>query len=211
LSVLYPLAREGIRTHVFGYRSISGWFGFTGLLRLLEAEQLTPLYGKIFVAGIGLAMVATAVFLIRRDATPRQLLLLATLLLGTIPALGTGYGPQYLYWILPLLVLGYAVFPGLLRRTILVFGGIAAVTYVVEYALTRNLGAFLVHTERSNAVQAWSKALDEQEAVIKLRLPLFFAYLALLGALLYQLRREKASLHEAGTPGPHRQDVLQPR
>jgi hypothetical protein len=107
--------------------------------------------------------------------------LLATLLLLAIPALGPGYGPQYAYWYIPAAIVSYPLLDGAWRRALVAFYAVAAVTYVVEYALLRALGRLLVaFFDGSASLLRLSDRLSTPGAVTVLRVPLFVAFLVLL-------------------------------
>ena len=67
--------------------------------------------------------------------------LLAGLLLAAIPVLGPGYGPQYAYWYVRRCSRATLLLDDGWRRILRAFYAVAAVTYVVEYALLIALGA----------------------------------------------------------------------
>ena len=109
------------------------------------------------------------------------MVLLAAMLLMTVPALGPGYGPNYIYWFLPLLVASAACEAGAWRETAhRVLCG-SALTYLVEYAMFDTHGMFLVRLLPENPqVARWSREWSSAQAQTIIRLPLFAGYLALL-------------------------------
>src|SRR5207237_1813014 len=101
--------------------------------RAIGAAPVGNAYSRIVFPLVFVAFeVAAIVILSRRDLGARRTLLLAALILLAIPALGSGYAPQYAYWWLPLLVATYPLFDRGWRRLLLVFYVIAAADYVVE-------------------------------------------------------------------------------
>ena len=100
--------------------------------------------------------------------------------------LGPGYGPQYIAWFLPLLVLTVTSFDAAWRRILMLWGLIAVLTYLAEYLLLRSHGALLVHLLPQQNF-AWATVLATPKGTTLLRLPLFVAYCALwikAGALI---------------------------
>jgi len=98
--------------------------------------------------------------------------------LMAIILLGPGYGPQYIAWFLPLLVLTATSFDVAWRRLLIVWGLVAVATYLVEYLLLPSQGALLLHALPAIHVD-WAARLSTPEGLTILRLPLFFAYCVL--------------------------------
>ena len=145
LSILFALTPGAVARNILGYRSISGWFGVTGVLHFLRLDSAVPWYGLLFAAAILTgATLAGAVLWGRENVTFREPILLALLLLIAIPFLGGGYGPQYFFWFWPLLLAAAPADSDRIQRAAAVFAGAAAATYVVEYALMDVLGSFLL-------------------------------------------------------------------
>ena len=189
MSIIYVLAPTGVTASVLAYHSLGGFFGVSGLLHLAGMDQLTPLYNLLFYLSLPtMILVASIWFWQEHSVGDRETVLLAALLLMFIPVLGPGYGPHYLYWFLPLLVASYVFFEGKWRWVLIAFGLIAAVTYLVEYALVGSDGMFLLKILASNKEtlrQAVSllPVIQKCESPIGstlIRLPLFIAYLALI-------------------------------
>jgi hypothetical protein len=106
-----------------------------------------------------------------------------------IPALGPGYGPQYVQWSLPLLAGLYAAYDAGWSRVLAACAVVAGLTYLIEYALFPSHGQFLVHlTQGSEPVVAWSRTLSSRTGQTLVRLPLFAAFVGLLVAGVRQLR-----------------------
>lgn len=189
MSVIYVIAPAGVTTHVLGYHSIGDFFGVSGLLHLAGLDPLAALYNLFFyLLLLTLMLRASLWFWQARSMGDRETVLLTALLLVLIPALGPGYGPHYLYWFLPLLVASYAFFEGKWRRVLIAFGVVAAITYLVEYALVGSDGMYLLKILASNKEtlrQAVSllpvvQKCESPTGLTLIRLPLFIAYLALL-------------------------------
>jgi hypothetical protein len=189
LSVVFVLAPRAVFDNVFRYRSISGYFGVTGLLRLAHLDGIGHAYDRLFT----LALIAAVAVLFwaawHRGLAASTTVLLAGLLLAAIPALGPGYGPQYAYWYIPPLLATYPLLDDGWRRILLAFYAVAAATYVVEYAFLRALGRFLVaFFDGSSFLRKVSDRLSTPGAETVLRIPLFVAFLVLLVAGFRRLR-----------------------
>jgi hypothetical protein len=183
LGVVFVLAPRAVFDNVVRYRSISGYFGVTGALRAVHLDRLNGPYGSLFIVllVLGVLMVFRAAWY--RGLAVETTVLLAGLLLMTVPVLGPGYAPQYAYWYLPPLLATYVLLDREWRRILLVSYGIAAVTYVVEYALVGSQGRFLVAFFPGSArLENASERLSSPGAQTLLRLPLFVAFLVLLVA-----------------------------
>jgi hypothetical protein len=189
LSVVFVLAPRAVIDNVFRYRSIRGYFGVTGLLRIAHLDGLGGAYDRLFT----LVLIASVIVLFRaawyRGLGASMTVLLAGLLLAAIPALGPGYGPQYAYWYIPPLLATYLLLDDAWRRILLAFYAVAAATYIVEYAFVRALGRFLVaFFDDSHVLEKASVRLSTPGAQTLLRTPLFIAFLVLLVAGFRRLR-----------------------
>jgi hypothetical protein len=181
LSAIYVLAPAAVEGDVIQYRSVPGWFGVSGILSLLGKEATLGPYTSLFLGWLAATSAAAAWLLWSGERTGDSLLcMLALLLVAAVPALGPGYGPQYLAWLVPLFVLVYAVLPAW-RPFVLLFYAVAAATCLFEYALVESHGAFLVKLVRTPEMTAAGERWSEQGRVVLFRLPLFLAFLALLG------------------------------
>jgi hypothetical protein len=183
LSGVYVLAPKAVADNVFLYRSISGYFGVTGLLGLAHLSRLSGAYDRLFtvvlIVCVGLLFRHAWIRGLRASAT----VLLAGLLLAAIPALGPGYAPQYAYWYIPPLLATYPLFDDAWRRLLRAFYVVAAATYVVEYAFVQALGRYLVvFFDESSFLHDASRRLSTPGAQTLVRTPLFIAFLLLLVA-----------------------------
>jgi hypothetical protein len=196
LSIIYALAPEGVTANVLRYRSLAGWFGISGLLGMVGATHLEGLYGSLFNLFLAAVLIFTGWTLARRESVEaRDLVLTAMLLPATIPALGPGYGPQYVHWFLPLLAVLFFTYDIRWRRVVGAWAAVAVVTYLVEYGLFPSHGMFLVHlTEGAEPLRGWSQSVSDQTGQTLLRLPLFVAYLGLLAGGVALLRQRLSGL-----------------
>jgi hypothetical protein len=183
LSVVYVLAPQAVIDKVIRYRSISGYFGVTGLLHLAHLDGLSGAYDRLFTVVLLVGVCVLFVLAWRRGLGVNATVLLAALLLAAIPALGPGYGPQYAYWYIPPLLATYLLLDDGWRRILLAFYAVAAATYVVEYAFIRALGRFVIaFSDQSRFLVKVSGKLSLQGPTTVLRIPLFIAFLVLLVA-----------------------------
>jgi hypothetical protein len=189
MSVIYVLSPAYVTKDVLEYHGQSGFFGVSGLLHLAGQDPLIVFTGQIFDLLLLGVMVAGFIFFRERQSIGnRETVLLATLLLMSIPVLGPGYGPQYLYWYLPFLVALYAFYKGRLRTILLVFALVLVCTYLFEYAILSSDGSYFLNILISRKVDPhpwvpfalFVKKCDTPEGQTLIRLPLFLAYLALL-------------------------------
>ena len=189
LGVVYALAPGPVAKYVIGYRSLGGWFGLTGLLHFLGRDDLLPLFARLFALAMAAAMALAGWQVLRgRLAGPVARTLAALLLLAAIPLLGPGYGPQYIWWFWPLVLVAFATGSPLLRRLLAGFAAVAAVTYVAEYALIEAQGAFWLHRFGSATDSLLAVLLRTHKVKTLLRLPLFLAYGAMLGGVWREIR-----------------------
>ena len=148
-------------------------------------------YDTVFTLVAVLAVVWIGGRLWREEppALPRLLLLAAVVLMAVV-AFGPGYGPQYAYWFLPILVATYVLLDDAWRRLLQVAWIVAALTYTVEYAVVDYLGAWAVSVFGS---VAWmtdaGDYLKTPHHLVVYRLPLFAVYLFLIGAGIERLAR----------------------
>lgn len=198
MSVIYVLAPSDATSKILQYHGIGGSFGFAGLFRMAGMEQITSFYNLFFYGLLFAAMISTSILFWRhRFIGSREIVLLASLFLVGIAVLGPAYAPQYLYWFLPFLVATFAFFDKRWQQLLMGFGLIAACTYLVEYALVGSDGMFLLKiltVDKSTLYQAVSllpviQACESPTGSTLIRLPLFLAYLVLLGMGISMLFR----------------------
>jgi hypothetical protein len=157
-------------------------------------------YATVFTAALAVAATGAFVVLWREEppTTPR-LFLLAGVALMIVVAFGPGYGPQYAYWFLPALVATYVLLDDAWRRLLRVAWLVAALTYVIEYAVVDYLGAWAVQVFGSATwIADLGDYLNTPHHLVVYRLPLYAVYLVLIAAGIERLfgRREPASAAE---------------
>jgi hypothetical protein len=192
-AVILVLAPHAVVHNVLFYRSQPGSYGITGIAQAIGIGSIGNVYSKgLFPLVLVVFGVAAAVVLSRRDLDTRRILLLAGLILFAIPAVGSGYASQYAYWWLPLLVATYPLFDRGWRRLLVVCYVIAAATYIVEYGLLIDHGAFLIvndYFQPGAFLNEAKQRFSHGNWLTVLRLPLFFASLALIvGGMLRLIR-----------------------
>ncbi len=180
MSVIFALAPKPVFEHVVCYRSIPGFFGFSGLFGMAGFDALNELYARVFP----LLMIAALVWLgrwfsqLRAELSKQDLLLVCALILVAVPLFGPGYSPQYIYWFLPLLLLLAMREDFGWRPTLCALLVLAIPTYLAEYALLGSHGAFLIRWLELESFRPLSDALGRPAGQPLLRLPLFAGYLA---------------------------------
>jgi hypothetical protein len=191
VAVLLALATHAVIDNVVLYRSSTGYFGISGLLWAVGLDHVSAAYTKGLFPLIAVAAFVFGCVLLWRGALDRRrVVLLAALILLTIPTVGPGYAPQYAYWWLPLFVLSYPLFDTTWRRALVVFYVVVVSTYVVEYALIPTQGAFLAALfTHSDTIARMSDHLADRGPQTVLRLPLFVTSLAVLALGVQRLLR----------------------
>jgi len=192
VSVIYALSPRQVAADLFQYRSAAGYFGVSGLLNLVVSGQAATAYSQVY-AVIALTVVVVAALAVARARALSDftIVLGGVLLLMWIPPLGSGYGAQYIGWFLPLGVVLFAISAGPLRVSLIVFAGVALVTYGFEYAFI---------PAQSPSVHGMLSPATVQTLF---RLPLFLAYVGVLVVALGTLFKSTNTgfeKHAAGLP-----------
>ncbi len=202
VSVLYVLSPHQVVADIFQYRSAAGWFGVSGLLNIVGGPQAVKAYSAVYpVIALAVVVAATVAVARARALTILSVILGCALLLMWIPPLGSGYGPQYTGWFLPIGVVLFAIARGPLRASLAVFAGVALVTYIAEYGFIPTQGA-VFSLVAPHTTASIGRLLSPPTASTLLRLPLFLAYLGFLTigvlTLLRPARFEGAVLVKSG-------------
>ncbi|MGZ4409784.1 MAG: glycosyltransferase 87 family protein [Gaiellaceae bacterium] len=181
LAVVVVFGPHAVLDNVLGYRSLSGYFGITGLLDLAHLNGVTRLYVHVFTVVLVVGAAVLFRVLWNRGLDARRAILLAGLILAAIPAIGPGYAPQYAYWFMPALIASYPLFDDGWRRILLVCYAVAAVTFVIEYGLIAPYGHFLNGFFGDTALlHRLGNRISTPGAETVFRLPLFAAILVVL-------------------------------
>jgi len=203
LSVLYALVPAAVENNVLAYRSARGWFGITGLLDAAQLRSLANWYTQgspwLFAGGL---LILSRFLLKRPRLLPAELVLLGALLLVAVVVFGPGYGPQYGWWYLPLLVASWAFWPGRWRAALLALALVAAVTYVEEYALLPSHGMLLIRMGWGGEWLRRSRDWWTPPMQSLIRLPLFLTYIMLFYVGVACLRQSMR--HQLRPPPPQK-------
>ena len=188
MSVIYVLAPHEVTAKVLRYRSIAGWFGVSGLLELGGLDKAAEIYASIFPLIVISALVLTGRYIARHELSADQLNLTIATILAALIALGPGYGPHYITWVLPFYVISFVSFDRRWRSDLIVAWIIFTLTYVVEYAMFADQGQFLIHPQSSARMRHISDVMAENGVRTLMRLPLFAIYIWLIVAAIPRLR-----------------------
>ncbi len=193
LSIVYVLGPEDIEKNVFGYRSIPGFFGLTGLFAYWGAARLLAIYPCSFEIIYGIGWICLGAWLLLKETLDKKRIIsVAVVILLAIPALGPGYGPQYVYWFLPLLVLMYALADRKIRFFLMILYGVGMATYLIEYALLPDQGACLFSIVPPGGLLKIAAHLSSATGQTFLRLPLWIMYCILVAFLCATIGNEMA-------------------
>lgn len=188
MSVLFSLEQQGVKDHVINYRSMGGWYGFSGLIHQLISVEALDAFHKLSPVLFVMALIGASWYCIRYAPGSRQILQCATLLLFFIPMFGPGYSPPYLLWFLPLLLLQLASADRSLLRLSVLAWGVVNLTYLAEYAVLESHGAFLTRFITRPDFLQWVAGYGGKWDQTLLRLPMFACYLTLFGMLAQRFR-----------------------
>lgn len=196
LSIIFVLAPAQVSENVLGYRGISGFFGVTGLLGLADLSSLSSFYSVAFPFLLLASLAWIAANMVKSQS--RSPLFLAPFAAGAmlaLPLFGPGYGPQYLFWSIPLVATVYHTTEDRwTKRVIVAAYAVAALTYIAEYSLFRSHGAL--------ALQLWPHSYPLRSVAAQIytgggqtfvRLPLFASLLAVFWQTVREAKRSAAS------------------
>lgn len=196
-SVIYVLDPQDVAKHVLGYRSIVGVFGFTGLFNLLGLNWLVQAWPIIFevVYGTGWAVLGLGLWR-GGKLEPVELVVCASTLLLAIPAMGPGYGANYIYWFIPLLLLLYVLSRRGVRIFLLAGYAVATVVYLISYGFNFTiLGGFVLDIVQTRELLDFGQSIHTKIGQTLVGLPLWLFYLAFVGYFGLRMGRKiKAAL-----------------
>ncbi|MGA2442865.1 MAG: glycosyltransferase family 87 protein [Tepidisphaeraceae bacterium] len=184
LAPLFVLAPDPIMRNVVEYRGLGNTFGVVGLMSLAGLDNFVPVYSQFFTIAVLTTTVAVSIALWRRNWRYEgdPVLFSAMLFLGLF-TLGAGYGSQYWFWVVPLILVCYANSGRGFRRMILLSMIVVTATNVFEYAVEPNLGRFFVELFPSAAGQSLGDYFHyPSRHLIWLRLPMTIASFGLLSS-----------------------------
>lgn len=194
MSVLFTLEPYGVLHNVIGYRSLKGWYGFSGLMWVGGVTHLSLFYQRLSpLLFCCVMLVASWQSYKSSHRAPLKVLTSAVIIMLFIPTFGPGYSPPYILWYLPLLVLSFGSHTMPMRRLLVIGGCITVTTYIAEYALLSSHGAFLAQWYPDRVIPFVSRDFGSRIDQTLLRLPMFGFNLILFVQLLRTLRRRPAA------------------
>lgn len=183
-SVVFALDAGSAAERILRYDSTPGFFGITGLLDAMGADAASRAFADQFRWVLAAVLGAFTVFVVRHGVPLRDdLTRCVACLMALIPVWGSGYGPQYLLWFLPVLVLLHLSGTTLERRLLIAAFVTATLTCIVEYAVIPSHGAFALTSHSAGWLHALSERVSTPAGATLLRLPLFAVLVALTVAM----------------------------
>jgi hypothetical protein len=161
------------------------------ILTLSGLENALPIYAHLFTwATLVFTLGAAAVLWRNGWRTRSQPVVFCAMVMLALFTLGPGYGSQYWWWALPLLIICYPNVGGELRRVIVMAMVVIVVTEIFEFAVELNLGRYLYNFSPSAGLQSLSDYFAyPSRHLIWLRMPMTLAaFLVLIAGCLELLR-----------------------
>lgn len=185
LATIASLAPQDVLRKVIFYRSIPGYFGISGFLAYFGFDALIRIYSTVlFPIGMLIWVFSIGRRMVLKDKMGAGEIFQWTLMILTaVIALGPGYGPQYLQWLIPIGVLVYASSGAATRKACFGVLIVASLTSVFEYAFFESHGQFVVRAVLTPAVRDFGAAVSQPWPQTVIRLPLFLSLLTLLRTL----------------------------
>ena len=140
IGAIYWTAPDAVWKNVVMYNSVPSLFGFNAIFKEVFGEAARNAHTAIFLAVITLVYRAI-IPVLRQGYSSSLLFVAAALLLTAIPALGPGFGPQYILWSIPLWT---AIFPVLSRGQksgVMACYGLVTFSYLYLYGFVTLYGA----------------------------------------------------------------------
>jgi hypothetical protein len=183
--LIYTLSPAGASDHALGYRSMAGWYGISGMLNVLGADNAIDVYGNASAWYISCLMLIIA-WRVRRVNTllPAQLVTALLPLLVFVPTFGPGYSPPYILWYLPLMFIYYASAPPSLNKFMISGYVVLAATDIIEYAFFNSHGAFMRFFDPSDSMAELCGRMGASKSQSLIRLPTFIIYIIFYVILL---------------------------
>jgi hypothetical protein len=195
LGPLYVLSPAKIMGGVVQYHSLGVEFGLLSLLNLLGVPlHDLDWYGNIFSMALLGATLFLAAFLRRRDVEEDEdLVLLSAMALLAVFTVGPGYGGQYWFWVVPLLLICYGGYGRAFNAALWICAVVTIATNFFEYGVEWWLGGFLSGLLDPKRLRTISdQLLDSSKLEAMVRLPMSLTTLGLLvvgsGIVLRRLR-----------------------
>ncbi|MBF0361653.1 MAG: hypothetical protein HQK49_11615 [Oligoflexia bacterium] len=180
MSIIYVLGPEQITNNVLHYKSISGYFGITGLMEVFNQSSWIGWYEIFFSRALAILLIILTFTLTfkRKLLSAKQIVLLYLLSFLTIIIFGPGYGPQYGYWCIPFLVLTFSFVERKFKVLIIIFYIVAAITYTIEYGVGNSFGGWLISLcTNCDLASTLNQLIDGKINSTLFRLPLFLSYI----------------------------------
>jgi hypothetical protein len=189
IGIIYSLAPAGVSANVLGYRSMSGWYGISGILNLIHQIEWIDSYAAFspFLIILFLIFVTYRVRKLEK-LSPDQLIMLILTLLVFLPTFGPGYSPPYILWYLPLMSIYYFLANARMQKILVVGFVILNITYIVEYATFNSHGSFIQFFFPSESMAKICELLGKSKSQSLIRLPMFSFYLVFYYFLLKDKR-----------------------
>ncbi|MCM2316474.1 MAG: hypothetical protein NDJ92_15095 [Thermoanaerobaculia bacterium] len=188
-AVLALLSPAALLDNVLLYRSFSGVFGITGLLDLAGLYDLRELAILLLpLLFLAILVVCTVAFWKSERVAPERIVLAAAMIMLAIPVLGPGFGPQYIHWFLPLLIVTWAPFS---RRWRFALGSSLAITiptYIGIYALTPSLGMFAARMLPPATAAEIARQMERSDVQTLITLPMFLSWCVVLATGIAEFR-----------------------
>jgi hypothetical protein len=173
--LIYLAAPEALNEKVIGYRGSTGWFGVSGVGEAAGYGRLVrKIYPSIFLIGLLTAMFGILKeFAGEKRIESRSVLSASIFLLLLVPTFGPGFGLQYAYWTLPLIVVGIPVLGTRFALSACLHLFATALLYLWLYSITPSLGAFLPPLGNYFGVEVGTRIYSKFESTL-ITAPIFF-------------------------------------
>ena len=177
---LFVLSPAGITEHVLKYRSMGSSFGILSLLDIFHANEAIEIYRSLFAILFPILLAVLAAIFWRRGMRPTDVPLIGGLILLGAFTLGSGYGPQYWFWPMPVFLAFYPASPRWFRRVLCLAAIVIVATNVFEYAVeVTPLGGFWIFWFPSSSLIRFSQNVPPQTFSL-IRLPMTLVSLSVI-------------------------------
>jgi hypothetical protein len=178
LSILYCLNPSGIIENVLKYKGALGCFGISGIMINFLNIPFSSCQKFLTCLIVFFPLILSCLVNLKQHLSKYQILIVGIILISFHIIFAPGYGIQYIYWIIPFIILIFPYLTATGKKYIKFIYLIAACTFFIEYALLPPYGAFLFNVLHSFfGVEQISWSYQE---VTLLNLPLFFIYCSIL-------------------------------
>ncbi len=193
MGIIFALGEEGVLRNVIQYRSIPALIGISGINFFLSPQH-AALFEKIHGQFFFVLLLSVLIGLSKRireakGISKESLVLCIAGMLCFIPTFGPGYGPQYVFWYLPLLVFLYSIGSPTIRTLLTSGYFIGTMTYVLDYSVVKNYGALAVRLDPSPQILSFSETLNVPFYGYLVHIPLYVWYLTFIGYAAFRAWR----------------------